>query len=351
MNRIFCFAKQTKEQICLYLYIIDLEQKNIFKKLVDQYIKKDYHRSYKIIKEIVLVFPFNANLTATTLKNYGMVLFEKLKENEVEESPIDIVFDLESTFTSQISLPKLTGKALNDSYKSEIERQFGKYIDEFIVHKQRIVNENKGYTFKLTMVNEDNYRVLLEIFNSVRLKVASSIYLPSIIANTIQDNESKNAGIIMDNEQSFIFITHKGILEDYRIVDSGYDDINKEICLKFDVASDEVEKYRQENMGKPALKRVVYHVVKDIISKLYILLMDNTNDRSNDRLKELNKTYLYSTDGKIKDILMGFPLSLRKKFDTINLDSLYRYQIFISAFYDNSKNFISFPIKVRYEKK
>lgn len=351
MKRTFCFAKQTSDQITLFLYIIEIESKNILRQFVDKYLKKDYHRNYNIIKEIILTFPFNVNLTRHTLKNYGTILYEKLKEFNVEEEPIDLVFDLEKTFTSQFSLPKLSGKALNDSYKSEMNRQFGQYLDDYIIDKKRYFNENKGYTFLLTMVNEYCYKVLLEIFNSVRLKVVSSVYLPSIIANTIPNNELKNAGIIMDDEQSFIFITHKGKLEDYRIIDRGYNHINDEICRRFNIDKVDVERYRQENMGKPALKRVIYHVIKEIINKMYLLLMDNTNNKNDNQNKEINKTYLYSTDGKIKDILLGFPLMLRKKFDTINIDSSYRYQIYLNAYFNNPKNYIYFPLKVRYEKR
>lgn len=351
MKKVFCVAKQYDDTIYLYVYLLKMEDKGILNLFFQQKMKKNYKRNYEIVDEIPLSFPYNRNITKEALRNYGNIILEKLKEYSYEEATIDIVFDLEGTFFSQFSLPKLRGKALIASYNSEMERQFGNLLNEYILSSKRRVNMNKGYTFDLLAIKEVYYKMMVEMFNSIKLKVENCVYLPSIFSNITNDDGIKNVGILIDEEKTYLFVAKKGLLREQRVIPIGYEAINESIMKKFSVEKKDVNRYRKENISKIELKRVIYQTMRKIIEQAYILLLSESDKIDDVYVSQLDKTYIYSIDGKTKELLLGFPLLLRKKFDVYNLETPYRYQIFIDAYYNNQKNFRYFPVKVKYETK
>lgn len=351
MKKVFCVAKQYDDTIYLYIYLLKMEDKGILNVFFQQRMKKNYKRNYEIVNEISLSFPYTKHITKDALRNYGNIILEKLKESSYDEAAIDIVFDLDGTFSSQFSLPKLRGKALMASYNSEIERQFGNLLDEYVVSSRKRINMNKGYTFDLLAVKEFYYKMMVEMFNSVKLKIENCTYLPSIFSNITNEEGIKNVGILIDEEKTYVFVAKKGILKEQRVIPIGYEAINESIMRKFSVEKKDVNRYRKENISKIELKRVIYQTMRKIIEQVYILLLSESDKADDVYVSELDKTYIYSIDGKTKELLLGFPLLLRKKFDVFNLETPYRYQIFIDAYYNNQKNLRCFPIKVKYEKK
>lgn len=347
MKRIFCYASELQDKINLYIYLINVKNVSFLSKTFKKKFKNDYH----IVKEIILSFPSNEKLTEESLKNYGNIIKGKLKEFSFDDSPIDLVFDFNGVFRTKFALPKLSGKVLESAYQNELARQFGKFTNEYIINRRVSTNQNKGYDFDIIMVKEDRYQKLLGIFTSAKLKVEKCTYLPSIFTNIVDDNTTKNVCILMDENKTYLFILDKGEIEDYKVVPIGFEHINESIREKFALNKSEVNRFREENISKIALRKVIYQTMRKIIEQIYFLLLTNTNEINEKFNPNINKTYIYSLDGKTEELLLGFPLLLRKKFDVFKIKTDYRYQILIDAYYNNQKNFSSFKTKVKYGKK
>ncbi len=351
MKRVFCFVKQTNDIINIYLYMLNLKNQNFIKKFIMEYFSKNFKQDYVIQNEIILNFPYSPNLSKESIKNYGRIINEKLKEKSYEESLTDVVFEFDGNFESSFSLPRLKGKALSASYESEIEKQFGSILNDYLVSSKRIINENKGYTYEMVAIKKSHYRNIIEILSSSKLKIDKCVYLPTIFTNI--NSNKKNAGIFLDDNKTYLFITENGILTNYRTIEIGYNTINESICEKFGVDMHDVNRFRTENMSKIALKRLIYQSMRKIIEQLYVLILADSekNTESNNYNNIIDKTYIYSLDGRTNELILGFIPELRKKFGVYKLDTKYRYQVYIDAYYNNQKNFIFFTSKVKYEKK
>lgn len=347
MKRIFCFIKQDEEKIDIAMYLLDVKEPPILTKILQQKQKKNY----EIIQEIILSFPFNKTSYKESLKTYGSIISDRLKEKMYEDAPVDVVFDLEGTFSSQFALPKLNGKALNQAYENELERQFGSLLDDYLVYSKKSLNESKGYTYALLAVKQENYKKMLDILNNAKLKVDKCVYLPSIFTNITSEDNEKNIGIFMDDKKTYLFISQKEKITSYLVTPFGYESINEDIMEKFNVKKSDVNRYRTENISKIALKRVIYHTMRKIIEQVYCVLLADSSQNKDDYQQTINKTYIYSLDGRTDELLLGFPPLIRKRFYVYQLATTYRYQVFIEAFYDHQKGFIILPNRMKYEKK
>lgn len=341
MKRIFCHIVQLKDNISLHIYTLNINKSGLLKK----------NTNYDIIKEITLSFPYQKNITTDALKNYGNIIKEKLTEEKYNDAPIDLAFDIEGVFESSFNLPKLSGKALTTSYNNEMNKQFGNLTKNFIILKTKTINETKGYTYNFLFIEETNYNKILSIFTYPKLKLEKSIYIKDLFANITKKEGIKNIGILMDENETNIFITNKNQLTDSRKIPLGYNHINNDIIEKFNIKKSDVTRFREENISKIALKKVIYHSMRKIIEEVYLLLLKDTNNITEKYNNIIDKTYIYSLDGRTEELLLGLPINLKKQFDVYKLKTSFHYHVYIDSIYCYQKNYRQCPIKVHYENK
>lgn len=351
MKRVFCAIFETTEKIDIHAFCINTENVGVIKNILARFFKQNYKINYKVEAEFVMTFHLNQNISHERLKSYGELLFEKLKEYHYEESPIDISIDLKNVFKTKISLPRLSGKALQASYIKEKNRQFGNMLDNYIEVVNKEVNNSKGYDFKLLLFNNTSYKNIIDIFQFGKLKVDKCAYLPSTLSNIPSSPLSKNLCIIMGNECSYLFITKKYKLKEYRVIPIGYNNIVDSIIEKYGIERNDVSRFCHENIGRLPLKRVVYHAIRRIFDEVSILLLcDNENNQS-DYSSIVDKIYIHTLSGMVEDIVSVFPLKMRKIFEIYKSEKKNKYIIYADAFYNNQNYFNYLPLKVKHEKK
>lgn len=336
-KKIFCFINEKDAKIKLAFYLINDNKEEIV--------------ASNITDEVICQFPFNSQTSLTTISNYSQIILEKLVNFiDTKKIKIDLVVMLERSFQTSLVLPRLHGKALKESYQNELKKQFGDYINDYILNVKKVLNENKGYTFDITFVNKVDLQKIIMLFNLAKIKINQIVYLPSLFSNTFAAEKGINAGIFMDDDLSYLYLVYQKKVINYRTLPYGIKRINDEIRQKFKLSLEEVDKFKQENLTKSALKIVVYHVIREVIEQLYLLLFTTCQNDLTFKSMTLNKTYLDITGGNIKEIIMGFPLLMIKKLSLVKHESKYQYESLIKAYYQKNKNFLYLDKKVNYGK-
>ena len=351
MKRVFCAVIESNDGVTIHTFCVRTENAGVIQTALTHFFKQNYKTNYQIDAQFVLNFHLTGNITKERLKSYGEVLFEKLKEFGYDECPVDVSVDIMNVFKTKISLPKLTGKALQDSLDKEEKRQFGDLLDDYIKIVDTKINSNKGYDFNILLINSTKYRNIIDIFHLGKLKVDKVVYLPSTLPTLPANPNGKNIGIIMSDDCSYLFVMRKYELEEYRIVKVGYNNIANDVMEKYGIERNNVDRFCHENIGKLSLKRVIYHAIRRIFDELYILLISDNESNSDDYVVNVDKVYIHTLYGSVVDIISVFPLEMRKRFEIYDKSLNNKFTIFADAFYNNQKFFKTLPLKVKYEKK
>lgn len=351
MKRVFCAAIESADNVDVYVFCIRTENVGVIKTALSHFFKQNYRTNYQIDAQFKLNFHMSDDISKDRLKSYGDMLFEKLKEYGYEESPVDVSVDIMNVFKTRISLPKLTGKALQDSFDKEEKRQFGDLLTDYIELVDTEINSNKGYDFNLLLINSTHYRNIIDIFHLGKLKVDKCVYLPSTLPTLPASPNAKNIGIIMSDDCTYLFVMRKYKLEEYRIVKTGYNNIAHDVMEKYNIERSNVDRFCHENIGKLSLKRVIYHAIRRIFDELYILLLCDNENNKNDYVTSVDKVYIHTLYGSVVDIISVFPLEMRKRFEIYDKTATNKFKIYADAFYNNQKYFKTLPLKVKYERK
>lgn len=360
MKQIFCLARQMSEQIQMTFYLLKIKKPGLINKTITSLFKKEQHSEYEIINEFKFCFPLD-NSDKNILKKEGEQIREKLQAHKYQDFPITVALDLEDLFTSSFSLPKLSGKALQTSYKNEMDRQFGNLLDGFSIISKEYINQNKGYTYNLLVIKNNTYQQILDIFTTAKLKLTNVLYLPSLFANIFslrsknktdfrskgKEINAKRFGILIDDVKTYIFLVKKGYLLNYHVINKGYETINKTLLDTFKIAPNDLKKFKQENHHNLNYQSVIYQEIKAILQEAEVLMFDHTEHLDLSFTPELDKIYVLSTSSEIFNYFDILPKILKSPLTLINKVPPYQYQLFIRAFLSNQKNFVWLPLKVK----
>jgi len=351
MKRLLCVVKQQENMLNLCFFGINTKNKSKIEVFIRHFFKKDYKIEYNIEESFVVSFPFSADTAQEAIKNYSVSIFEKLKSLNLLDRSLDVLLDIEKTFKSKISLPKLSGKALLTSYNNELSKQFGDATSEYTILEKRKINNKKGYDFDLLFVETKNYKRIMDIFHLSKIKVDSCVYLPSILPNISGSMSQKAMGLIIGEKTTYLFMFKKGVLDDLRMVKVGYYNVFQNVASKFEIDIKDVKNFCHENISKIALRRVIYSTIRKIFDEIYILMLSDNEKHIDEYTQTLEKIYFHSLDGNTREIISVVPLKLRKIMEMYNPDTSYKNQLFIDLFYNNQKHFDVLPAKVKYEEK
>lgn len=351
MKKVFSIIKQENETLNIKTFAIDIAKTSKVYNIIRHLIKKDYKLNYQIENSFELSFPFSDHTDFENIKSYSKIFNDKMKDFALTDRPIDVIVDIESSFRSKISLPKLSGKALITSYNNELEKQFGIWVKNYTIIEKKSLNNKKGYDFDLLFINNRSLKLILDIFNLSKLKLESCTYLPSILPNISVMSNMKNIGIVMDEKSSYLYIFKKGKIEDYKVVKVGFENILINVATKFEINPNDAKNFCIENIANSTLRKVIYSTIKKLFDEVYISLFSEHEKHIQDYTPTYDKLFIHCLNGLNKEILSVVPVKLRNTMEMYNQDHNFTDQFFIDAFYNYQKHFEILPLKVKYEEK
>lgn len=339
-KKVICYLNQYLDNISLDIYCLDVKKKNFLQELF----QKNRNANYVVEEHFDYSFSFHKNTKLEEVAKYGEMIYQKLLTIEYETTPIDLILNIEGMFTGKITLPKLTGKSLNDSFELEYQKLYGDLTERFTCITNQTINESKGYDFDMLFIDTDHYQILTNIFLTQKIKIDHIYHTPSIFSSMFSKGNLINQvciGVMIESEQTRIFLANRGTIEDYRIIKVGFNDIDKMISDKLEVSIADVKIYRHENRRKTNVKQVITKSMKTILDEIISVVA------ACEEIKVLDKIIINSTDGFTEDLLSPFTRPYKGIVDMYSANRDVQQNLLVDVFFGSNKHFVELPQKVK----
>lgn len=334
-----CYISQNKTNLIFEYYFVQTKNKGFIRKIFGP--KKEF--DFDILGHYHIVLDtLNGDIKSNLVQSFADVI--TFHEKTKEQIYTNVYFDNDIFFKSTISLPKLSGKALTESFHDEFNLRYSSIIKSFQYITTNTVNDDKGITYDMLFYNAVRYTKILDIFNQLKITIDKCFYYPSIFASYFSKDENVDKNIVFFmfyNNYTKIVLGTEGVTRNCRFCDFGLADVNKAVMETCEVDGKSAEQYRHDNRRKRLVIQAISHSCKKLINEvLYSVVYENG-------LKNLDKIVLCSEDGEAVDLLPPFQRNFNGIVNVYANNKKAQIGALIDIALEKNKYIVELPTKVK----
>ena len=338
-----CFISQNPEKLFFEYYFIQTKGRGFFQKLFGS--KKEFTVEILAHYDIRLNVE-NGEIKSNLVQNFADVI--SYYQNTKDTIYTNIYLDNDAFFTASFDLPKLSGKALSDTFNDELHSRYASILKNFEYKSSQELSENKGYTYNLLFYNANSYKQILDLFAELKISIDKSYYYPSIFNSyfTKPDNVDKNVLIFQFyHEYTKAILGVKGETKNCRFVEFGLDDVNKAITETCEVEAKAAEQYRHDNRRKRIVIQTITRSCKRLINEVMYSVVYTAG------LTDLDKIVLASEDGGAIDLMPPFQRNFNGITSVYANSKKDQIGALIDIALEKNKSLVELPLKVKSNEK
>lgn len=329
-NKVLCYFEDIAEKTYLRIDIFEVK-KSLFKTSVN----------YENVLSLNFFYELNENSSIDSVISFGKSIIDALNERNIKFTSIDYIIKSKSFFNSVITLPKLSGKKLENASNEEIKKRYNKMINDYVIMQTNRPNNKGGIDVGLLLFKEVEFQTIIGIFALNKINIEKIYYFPSLFACIAPDLDNKTrAFIFTDDKFTRYGLIRNGVVIDYYVVPFGSDDFYEFIEKK--LKSDEIvsQDFLHDHADDPKVVKLVKENSRKDFDVILNLMMKH-------QLNDLEEIFINNQTGYSEEMLEYIPDEFKPITKTFSEDENIEKYYYLNFMVNSKKTGFLLPKKVK----